>query len=474
MRTKKKTFVVRTVCLLQFIVALSILPLGLSANEKNSQKDLTHAVRVLKNLDTDQSKEWAFAVLEDAAVNDSNAYTMNVIGLAYVAGSGVEKDSTLAMQWLEKAGQCGYSDAFHNIGMIYKYAKCGIKQNFTKAYQAYSKGAERGSVLCKYDAGFMLYKGLGCEQDYEKSVKLFEEGAEQGHSPSLYMLGLCYRNGYGVEQDTARASYYLNSSASLSFSPAMEEMMRPNPENYLQENLGLQENIPSSMPTISTDVNDMSLANGVYQGFLVVYDWSGKFVLGEKPVAMTISQEDNVNYLGDIIFADDTIPYKARLMEDGSLSFANGKVQMEERYTVGRKVCYKIDKAQLDVWGDKIYGKLSLYSLKEKEPERPMYIELSRPGKGNTANDGEVQIKATPNPFYNSFDVTFDLTERTETMIRIFDKTGIMAYSKNLGYLDAGNHTVNVAPNITEGYYVLNVKAGNKTFRSIIVKKGGE
>lgn len=474
MRTTKKLIVARVVFLLQFITTLCVFPLGTYANEKNSQTDVEHAVRILKNLDDSQSKEWAFAILKDAADNDTNAYAMNAVGLAYVAGVGVEKDSTLAMQWLEKAGLYGYSDAYHNIGMMYKYAKCGIKQNFTKAYQAYEKGAEQGSVVCKYDAGFMLYKGLGCEQDYGKAIKRFEEAAEKEHSPSIYMLGLCYRNGYGVEQDTLRASYYLNRSASLSFSPAIEELMRPYPENYLQEGLALQGNIPESMPTINTEVNDMSLAKGIYQGYMVIYDWSGNYVLAEKPVAMTIDKEANGNIIGDIIIADDTIPYKAKLMEDGSLSFASGKVRMEERYTVGRKVCYKVNKANLDVWCDKIYGALALYSLKEKEPKRPMYIELSHSDGERMQEDKVTQIKAMPNPFSSNFDVTFELSEPAVPQIRIFDKMGIMVYCESLGHLDAGTHTVNVAPNIKEGYYVLNAKVGNRTLRTIIVKKGDE
>lgn len=363
--------------------------------------------------------------------------------------------------------------------MMYKYAQCGIRQDFTKAFEAFTKGAELGSTSCKYDAGFMLYKGLGCQQSYEKSVALFREAAEKEHKPSLYMLGLCYRNGYGVEQDTAQASYYLNRSASLSYGAAIEEIIRPYPENYLHEeyvsDISLYD-IPESMPSISPDDN-INLANGIYKGFLVMYDWSGKYILGEKVVSMSIHKENQYNISGKLIIANDTIPYNAKLTENGVLSFSSGKIMLNERYTVGQKVNYKIDKAQLEVWDNKIYGKLSLYSLKEKEPERPMYIELQHSDKSLTQDSGDDKysnITVSPNPFTYSFDASFELKDASEVQVRIFDNMGLMIYSKNLGNMESGKHSVCIAPNIKNGYYVLNIKAGNQILRAIIIKNGNE
>lgn len=469
------------ISLLLVLSALSTSPMPLSANESTSSNEAWHAIRVLKGLDTDQSKEWAVGVLKSVAENDTAAYAMNAIGLAYMAGAGVEKDSALALQWFEKAGQHGYSNAYHNIGIMYKYAKCGIRQNFAKAFNAYTRGAELGSIPCKYDAGFMLYKGLGCQQNYEKAVKLFREGAEKNHTPSLYMLGLCHRNGYGVEQDTAQASYYLNRSAALSYSPAIEEMMRPYPENYLHEDFIANASLydkPESMPALDPNADEINLTNGTYQGFLVMYDWSGKYILGEKAVSMTIHQRNENNLIGDLVLANDTIPYRAKLTKDGELSFSSGKVKLNERYTVGQKVNYKINKAQLRMWNNKICGRLSLYSLKEKEPERPMYIELQHADNYlavNSEDDRYSHISVSPNPFTYSFDATFELAGVSTVQIRMFDKMGTMAYCQDLGELYSGKHTVRVVPNnIKDGYYILNIKASNQILRTIIIKDGGE
>lgn len=463
------------------IMALACLIVAISpmqAMEKIPLEEVRHAVRVLKDIDTDQTKQWAISLLRDAAERDTLAYAMNTLGLAYMAGAGVEKDSIQAVAWLERAAANGFSDAYHNLGMMYKDGSCGVRQDFDKAYSLFMKGAENGSTTCEYDAGFMLYKGLGCQQDYIKSVELFSKAAEADHSPSLYMLGLCYRNGYGVEQDTTRATALLKRASMLSFGPAMEELMRPEPENYLHEEFVASDdygNVPSRMPDISPEVNDTSLIYGHHQGFIVMYDWSGRFILGEKPVSMDFYREENGRVSGTMILGHDTIPFMASITADGRLHFSEGRLLMNERYN-RKKVNYRMDNATLDLWQDKIRGRLNLYSMKLKEPERPMYMELYTGKDDNLETQADERfalISATPNPFDHEFDAVFELLEPSQPQVRIFDQSGRMVFSQNLAVLQAGKQSVKVSPAIRNGTYVLNIKAGRQVLRTIIVKKGG-
>ncbi len=451
------------------------------AYDKGSKDDIKHAVRVLKNIDKDFSKEWAISLLQKAAEIDTCAYAMNTLGLAYMAGVGVKQDSIQAIYWFEKAGEHGYSEAYHNLGMMYKNGCYGVKQDFVKAYNAFVNGVEAGSVICKYDAGFMLYKGLGICQNYNEAVNLFNDAAnESEHTPSLYMLGLCYRNGYGVLQDTAKASYYLNRAAMLSFGPAMEELQRTQPENYLDEisvSNYISTGLPTQMPNISIEVNDTSFIFGQYRGFLVMYDWSGKYVLAEKPLKINIYRDEKGTASGTLIMANDTIEFKADITNAGHLVFSKGNVCFNERYNIGKKITYRMDNAILDIWKDKIRGRLNLYSLKLKEPERPMYIELSRVSdidiSFNKEDERFTRIIAMPNPFSNEFCASFELQEQCDAQIRIFDQAGKMVFIENIGIIDSGKHNVMIAPQIKDGTYVLNIKAGKQILRTIIVKKGG-
>ena len=210
--------------------------------------------------------------------------------------------------------------------------------------------------------------------------------------------------------------------------------------------------------------------------FLVMYDWSGRFILGEKPVTLSMVN-DGKNMSGTLTLAADTVPFRASVMADGKIYFTDGGVKLNERYTVGSKVPYRMDTAELDVWQDRIAGRLALYSLKHNEPERPMYIELVRgnavAGNETDENARYTRVTATPNPFATQFDVAFELQESCRAKLKLYDVFGKLAYSHDFGKLEAGSHTETISPNVIDGTYVLNVTVGSRTLRTIIVKKGG-
>ena len=457
--------------------AMLICTVGSYANSVRADNDnVMHAVGVLKGIYEDYSKEKAMTILQDAAENDTAAYAMNVLGLLYMEGIGTERNAEKAIYWLNKAGECGFRDAYHNLGAIYKQGKCGEKQNFKTAYEAFVKGAEAGSDVCRYDAGFMLYKGLGCEQDYGKAIEMFQPAADNGNIYATYMLGLCYRNGYGVEKDDEKGMMYLNQAATLGYSAAIEEVARINPENSFTDIFvsdSVFADIPAHMPEVRMSVNDTTLLKGRYTGYVVMYDWSGRHILGEKPVAMSVSRTGK-DFSGYIVLGTDSVPFKADMTGEGTLKFKKSYVSLNERYTFNGKVKYKLDYANLDLWKDNICGCLQLYSLSQREPERPMYMELRRTGTENESkqnDNGKDNITIKPNPFDSQFDAVFELTENATATARIFDKSGIMVWQQNLGMLEAGKHSITVCPDIKHGYHVLNISAGKQTLRAIIVKK---
>ena len=446
-------------------------------NTRAGNDEVMHAVGVLKGIYQDYTKEKAVSILLNAAENDTVAYAMNALGLAYMEGIGTEQNAEKAISWLKKAGENGYCDAYHNLGVIYKLGKCGEKQNFTAAYNAFIKGAEAGSDACRYGAGFMLYKGLGCAQDYGKAMELFQTASDNGNVYATYMLGLCYRNGYGTEQDEEQGMELLNQAATLGYSAAIEEMSRKNPENYLSGIIVSDSaftDIPASMPEIKADVNDTTLLRGKYSGCVVMYDWSGRHVLGEKPVCMSVSRTGE-EISGYLLLGTDSVPFKADITAEGSLKFKKSYVSLKERYTFNGKVQYRLDSADLDIWNDRIRGRLSLYSLSQREPERPMFMELYRGAYGKTDNDNTCAngyIAIAPNPFDSQFDAIFELRENATATARVFDKFGVLIWQQSLGTFEAGKHKVTLSPDLRPGYHVLNISAGKQVLRTIIVKKG--
>ena len=463
-------------CIAAFMMLVYVVG-AYADNTRAGNDEVMHAVGVLKGIYQDYTKEKAVSILLNAAENDTVAYAMNALGLAYMEGIGTEQNAEKAISWLKKAGENGYCDAYHNLGVIYKLGKCGEKQNFTAAYNAFIKGAEAGSDACRYGAGFMLYKGLGCAQDYGKAMELFQTASDNGNVYATYMLGLCYRNGYGTAQDEEQGMELLNQAATLGYSAAIEEMSRKNPENYLSGIIVSDSaftDIPASMPEIKADVNDTTLLRGKYSGCVVMYDWSGRHVLGEKPVCMSVSRTGE-EISGYLLLGTDSVPFKADITAEGSLKFKKSYVSLKERYTFNGKVQYKLDSADLDIWNDRIRGRLSLYSLSQREPERPMFMELYRGAYGKTDNDNTCAngyIAIAPNPFDSQFDAIFELREKATATARVFDKFGVLIWQQSLGTFEAGKHKVTLSPDIRPGYHVLNISAGKQVLRTIIVKKG--
>ncbi|MBQ0074997.1 MAG: sel1 repeat family protein [Prevotella sp.] len=459
------------------IAILLLCNSSLRAQHSHSvSEDVSRAVGVLKGIYDDYSPKRAFDIITEVAETDSDAYAMNVLGLLYMEGIGVEQNGEQAIYWLKKAGDKGFNEAYHNLGMIYKNGKCGKKQNFELAYEAFLKGALGGSNTCQYDTGFMLYKGLGCQQDYYKALDYFQIASGNGNPYAIYMLGLCYRNGYGTSKNEEKGLELLNKSAILGYSDAIEEVLRESPENCLTDIFvsdTLLSIIPNNMPQISVDVNDTTLLKGTYNGFVIMYDWSGQHVLGEKPVFLNIDRKGEEAF-GLFILGTDSIPFSARITSDGNLEFKKTYVNLNERYTFNGKARYMFNNTEFDIWNDKIIGKISLYSLTLREPERPMYIELYRECAEIGSNiDNDRYISTTPNPFETSFDAIFQLTNKTTATVRIFDKYGMPVWQKSLGTLEAGKHRITLCPSIKSGYHILNIAAGKQVLRKIIVKKGG-
>ncbi|WP_443703088.1 tetratricopeptide repeat protein, partial [Prevotella sp.] len=463
---KKATRLLGKCCVSAFMM-LACIDGSYADNAKTGNDGVMRAVGVLKDIYQDYPKEKAICILLDAAEKDTVAYAMNALGLAYMEGIGTERNAEKAIYWLNKAGENGFHDAYHNLGIIYKLGKCGEKQDFTVAYNAFRKGAEAGSDVCRYDAGFMLYKGLGCTQDYGKAMELFQTASDNGNVYATYMLGLCHRNGYGTVQDEEKGIELLNQAATLGYSAAIEEVSRNNPENYLTDIFvsdSAFSDIPASMPEIKADVNDTTMLRGNYSGCVVMYDWSGRHVLGEKPVSMSVSRTGE-EISGYLILGTDSVPFKAEITTEGGLKFKKSYVSLNERYTFNGKVRYRLDSADLDIWDDRIRGRLSLYSLSQREPERPMYMELHRGSFEKTANDNASAhgyIAITPNPFDTQFDAIFELRENAAVTARVFDKFGVMIWQQNLGTLEAGKHRVTLSPGIRPGYHVLNISAGKQ------------
>lgn len=190
-------------------------------------KDDTTAILLLGFHQLQNGEKEGIVLLEKAA-KMGNADAMIALGAAYQAGNIVTKDAVTAMklfreaaekensfamyilgwhlyegdlgtqnvkeglQWLEKAGSLGYTEAYIYLGEVFKTEQ--------KGFEYFEKGAELGNVECMLSAAGQNYVQKGwISKPY--AVRLTERAAKKGNTKALNFLAAAYHQGnqlYGI------------------------------------------------------------------------------------------------------------------------------------------------------------------------------------------------------------------------------------------------------------------------------------
>lgn len=452
------------------VVGLSVMPNAVMAQV--TEKDVTEAIDILKGKSISKTTEWAVKLLQSVDDKELKATSQNALGIAYLKGLGVAQDSAQAIKCLEEAGKCGSANAYYNLGLIMKNAP-REKQDFAKALRYFEEGAKSGALNCCYLAGYMYYKGLGCEQDYKRAVEYFKKD-ETGMSLSCqYMLGLCYRNGFGVEVDDQKADEYLQKAAKGNYLYAIEETLRENaeiqPSTILSDN---EANTPEAMPDVEPFIDRNTDLSGTYKGIIVTYDWSGRQIVKEDNLTVTFNKAGD-SYRGIWMQGSDTLAVNASVGTDGILRFADTRFYMNDRYFEDTKIESQFQDASLALVGPSLTGSLRLYSLTEREPQRPMYLSLSKPmGDSESEDPNYCYMAAYPVSGTDKIEVRFLLPKDVNNAsVYLTDQSGLYVKSYNTGALNAGQQRFTISTKLKKGLYVVNMKANELHGQTTIVLK---
>ncbi len=95
---------------------------------------------------------------------EGSAYAQHNVGVMYVNGIGVRKDSAKAVEWWTKAAIQGLAEAQRNLGVMYSDGD-GVTKNHSKAAEWYQKAAAQGDTRAQLNLGVMYDKGEGVPQD---------------------------------------------------------------------------------------------------------------------------------------------------------------------------------------------------------------------------------------------------------------------------------------------------------------------
>lgn len=114
---------------------------------------------------------------------------MRNVGQLYRLGQGVERDTTVAARWFERAADLGLANAQANLGALY-LAGDGVEQDFRVAARWFARAAHQGHIVSQYELALLFEEGRGVERDPKIAQALIKAAADAGYGPARAKLGL--------------------------------------------------------------------------------------------------------------------------------------------------------------------------------------------------------------------------------------------------------------------------------------------
>ena len=137
-------------------------------------------------------------------VDSNDGEALEELGMRYMMGQGVEKDSLKGYSYFVKSAERGYVPAFIDLSDCFRHG-CAVKQDGRQAFSWLEKATKKGLARGWYAMGMAYEDGIGVEKDDSKALACYKKAADSGDSEGMFELGLCYYKGKGVVQDFVMA-----------------------------------------------------------------------------------------------------------------------------------------------------------------------------------------------------------------------------------------------------------------------------
>ena len=410
----------------------------------------------------------------DTAILQGSATAMNAMGNIYLKGKIVKRIVDSALYLYKKSADGGCVGAYINLGNIYRVGKY-TKQDFVKAVYYYKLGVEKRDIECKSLLAYMYFKGFGIKQDYIKSFSLNKECVKAGHVSAMYFLGLCYKNGYGTSLNNDLALELLQKSAERNNRIATSELKEAKPENIIDPVLERElEALKTSKESfIASNKNDYQ---GIYKGYAIYYDWSGKIIVDLKPLTLSLTKTTN-KYLGIWKEGDyDEVEIEMSKQANNFNFEQNCTYKRNDRYSARTPETWSFNSAKLDLYFKKdsflLHGFVQFYSKERREPGRPLQIFLKKSFNDFELLDSKVLFTLYPNPTSSFTIIDFELNKTAKISFKIFTQNGLLVYNDYGKLLPMGSYKCNIpTDNLVAGTYSVQLLVNGKMSTTKILVK---
>ncbi len=141
----------------------------------------------------------------------------------FYAGYNYEQlnDFNKAVEWYTKGAQKGEAES--QLCLAYCYEKGdGVKKDLQKAVFWYTKAAEQGEAMAQTDIAEFYRTGYGVKEDLQKAFYWYSKAAVNGNTEAQFYLGYFYAEGMAVTKDMKKARYWMQKAADLGDEEAKE------------------------------------------------------------------------------------------------------------------------------------------------------------------------------------------------------------------------------------------------------------
>lgn len=154
------------------------------------------------------------------AAEQGHAGAQSALGACYLAGVGVAPDFRQAVDWLQQAADQGDAKAQWNMGSIFASGRGGIKRDLPAAFALCNKAAASGFVPAQATVGALFTR----TRDFEQAARWLRKAADQGDPEAQYNLGIAYIKGQGVPADLGQAFRWMVLAAEQGIAPAQARL----------------------------------------------------------------------------------------------------------------------------------------------------------------------------------------------------------------------------------------------------------
>ncbi len=477
-------------------------------NDPEVRKIFIQAVHLMKNESIENNRIKALKKFKEAAkLNDPTAQF--IVAEMYEKGLGTAKNEQKALYWYKESAKYGDTYAMQRVGLIYKNGKT-VPQDFRKAAKWFKKSADSGNPVGKYFLAYMYYKGFGVEQNYKKAFNLAQQSANEDITGGKQLLAYCYEHGNGVKKDTEKAKQlYIeckkrgNKQAAVRLKKIKEKKKKQNKKNNKSAIIQDKDNNTETetelikkteYKPVKRDLNAYNTSfDGKWEGTLLLYDWSKKYVEEKSKLSIEIKQKE-FNITGSWDNGQNhKMPFTA--VKVGNVLYCkNALIKREGAF--GETITWKVREGQLELLhkNGKTYlvGNLQMFNPAVNEPAQPSYFILSSVSRIKTVDTTNVnQINATktdvainnyvatrnvdllcyPNPTNNTITIDYSLSEDGNTQISLINSAGQqIAVIKEKTRQLKGSYSVTANIKGNPGNYIIKLVHNNKIYTRSIIK----